>query len=595
MRRLSIATGHRGTMLRAAAAVLLLTAFLAPATQGEWPSFHNDARHTGFVPGSTYPVFVDVWWNNKTPENAQVKASPVLKDNILITASLGSPLASPANNGLVRALDAASGTELWRYKMAAPIESTPAISGERVYVVDTSGNLKALNLRSGGVEHSATVGQTLGHITLNEGKLFIGTEAGEVKAYLSSTLTLLWTFNVNEGYKVVTSYSNSTGYQCGSPPSSAPLQAPTSQPVRGAPTVFQGKVFFGSLNHWVFAVDEQGTGNLKTTAEWAYKTGDVVLATAAINNRAGADPRVVFSSYDGKVYSFPTTVSEQPCGTLNTPAWTYEVPSIVDSDTGEKQVSKVHSSPAAAGDKIFFGANNGKMYGVRADNGALIWETTAGNVLQPVTGSPAVANGKVVVGSEDKNVYWINATDGKILKKFATQSAIDTSPAIEGDRAFVAARDGTLYMFGPEIPRRADLQVTAVQAVGSSLQVTVKNAGDAAASGNTSVRLLVGGTFLANVAVPKLNASETVTVTSSTPVPGTGSVQVQAIVDPDNTIVESNDSNNELSQGVSLVPPVPDDPPEDDDGGGGFKIPAPGLVPTLALLGLAALAMRKRR
>lgn len=579
---------------RVAPAILLVAAVLAPAAQGEWPSFHGDARHTGFVPGSTYPVFVDVWWNNKTPDGAQVKASPVLKDNILITASLGSPLAAPANIGLVRALDASSGTELWRYKMAAPIESTPAISGERVYVVDTGGNLKALNLRSGGVEHSASVGATLGHITLNEGKLFIGTEAGEVKAYLSSTLTLLWTFPVAQGYQQVSSFNNVTNvWTC-----KAASPAPTAQPVRGAPTVFQGKVFVGSMNHWVFAIDEQGSGDLKTTAKWAFKTDDIVLSTAAINNRAGEAPRVIFSSYDGKVYSFPTTTSDEnsdTCGSLNTPVWSFPVPSIVDSDTGETQVSKVHSSPAAAGDKIFFGANNGKVYGIRADNGQKIWETTAGNVLQPVTGSPAVANGKVVIGSEDKKVYWINATDGKILKTFATQSAIDTSPAIEGDRAFVAARDGTLYMFGPEIPRRADLQVTSVSAVGSSLQVTVKNAGDAATSGNTTVRLLVGGTFLANVDIPKLDPGQATTVTSSTPVPGTGSVQVQAIVDPDNKIVESNDSNNELTQGVSLVPPATVGDSGGGDGGGGFKIPGLGLVPTLAMLGLALLALRKRR
>jgi MYXO-CTERM domain-containing protein len=592
-------------MLRAAAAVLLLTATLAPAAAGEWPSFHNDARHTGFVPGSSYPVFVDVWWNNKTPENAQVKASPVLRENILITASLGSPTASPANNGLVRALDAASGTELWQYKMAAPIESTPAISGERVYVVDTSGNLKALNLRTGGVEHSASVGATLGHITLNEGKLFIGTEAGDVKAYLASTLTLLWTFNVAQGYQEVASYNNVTDvYTCRA---ATGRPAPTAQPVRGAPAVFQGKVFVGSMNHWVFAIDEQGSGDLKTTAKWAFKTDDIVLSTPAINNRANVEPRVIFSSYDGRVYSFATDAPSEddtPCGLYHEPTWKFEVPSIIDSDTGEKQVSKVHSSPAAAGDKIFFGANNGKVYGISADGSpdtdsdgdgdTPLWETTAGNVLQPVTGSPAVANGKIVVGSEDKNVYWINASDGKILKKFATQSAIDTSPAIEGDRAFITARDGTLYMFGPEIPRRADLQVTSLVYSGGALQITVRNAGDAATSGNTTVRLLVGGTFLANVDVPKLGAGNSTTVTSTTPIPGEGSAQVQAIVDPDNTIVESNDSNNELSQGVSLVPPTPVES-EDGGGGGGFKIPSVGLVPMLALLGLAALALRRRR
>lgn len=577
-------------MLRLAAALLLLTAMFVPAAQGEWPSFHNDARHTGFVPNSSYPVFTDVWWNNRTPDGAQVKASPVLKDNILITASLGSASAKPANAGLVRGLDAASGKELWRHAMAKPVESTPAISGERVFVVDTGGALKALNLHTGAVEHTATVGATYGHLTLNEGKLFVGTEAGEVKAYLTSTLTLLWAFKVSEVFQTLGALNENTGkYAC-----SAPLSA---QPVRGAPVVFQGKVFFGSMNHWIIAVDEQGTGDLKTQVKWVYKTGDVVLSTGAINTRANQDPRIVFGSYDGNVRSFLTTASGEGgnnChGVMHTPSWTFEVPTIVDAQTQDEQVSKVHSSPAAAGDKIFFGANNGKMYGIRADNGQRIWETSAGNVLQPVTGSPAVANGIVVVGSEDKNVYWFNADNGTILKKFATQSAVDTGPAIEGDRAFVAARDGTLYMFGPKIPTQPDLIVQSISATASGLSIVVKNNGDAA-SANTTVRLFLGGTFLANVAVAAIEPGQSKTVTHAMQLPE-GSSTVRALVDPDGQVVESNESNNELSRGVSPPATATEGDGGGDGGGGGFKIPGPGFALVFAMLALALLGARRRR
>ena len=582
MRRLSIAVDHQGVMSwRALPAVLLLTVALVPPGQADWPSFHNDARHTGFIPGSNYPVYEEVWWSNKTLANAKILASPVLKDNILITADLA---------GLVRALDAASGKELWQHKMSAGVESTPAISGDLVYVVDTKGVLKALNLRSGAMEYTATAGASRAPITYNQGKIFLGTEAGEVKAFLATDLSLLWTFSVSSVNKVLGAYNNKTDtYACTQPLSAAPI--------RGAPVVFDGKVYFGSMNFWVFAVNEQGTGDKKTTVEWVAETGDIVVSTAAINSRPNAAPRVIFTSYDGKAYGFaasPSGAGDNNChGMIHQEDWTYEVPAVIIE--GEAQISKIHSSPASAGDRIFFGANNGKVYAIDAANGQFIWETVAGGQIAPVQSSPAVANGKVVIGSADKKVYWINATEGKILKTFGAQSAVDTGPAIDGDRAFVAASDGTLYMFGPMIPRRADLQVTSIEAIDGLLHVTVRNAGDANMTADTTLRILVGGTFLANVAVPKLALGASTTVSSSTPVPGTGSVQVQAIVDPDNTIVESNDSNNELSQGISLDPPVPEETEEDGGGGGGFKIPAPGLVPVLALLGLAALAMRKRR
>lgn len=570
---------------RAAPALLLLVAILAPTAQADWPSFHNDARHTGFVAGSSYPVYSEVWWSNKTLNNSKILASPVLKDSILVTADLA---------GEVRALDAASGKKLWHHKMAAAVESTPAISGDLVYVVDTAGTLKALNLQSGKMEYTTSAGSSRAPITYNQGKIFIGTEAGEVKAFLATDLSLLWTFSITSVNRVVGDYNNQTDtYACSQPMAAAP--------VRSAPVVFDGKVFFGSMNFWVFAIDEQGTGDKKTTVEWIAETGDIVVSTPAINSRPSQDPRIVFTSYDGKAYSFlasPLGEGGNNCnGLVHTPVWEYEVPAVIID--GEAQISKIHSSPAAAGDRIIFGANNGKVYAVNAENGERLWETTAGGQIAPVQSSPAVANGKVVIGSADKKVYWINASDGKVLKTFPAQSAVETGPAIDGDRAFVAASEGTLYMFGPEIPRRADLIVQSISAVGTTLQVSVKNQGDAATSGNTTLRLFVGDTFLGNVAVPKLEPGASTNVEHAAASVTPGSVSVRALVDPDNAIAESNDSNNELTSAVAIgsVTPAPGEGGEGGGGddGGGFKIPGVGPVATLAMLGLALLALRRRR
>src|SRR5688572_5634741 len=158
MRGLSIAARHRGVMLRLAAAALLVLACLAPAAQAEWASFRGDSRNSATVPNSNYALYEDVWWNNKTLGNAQIKASPVLKDGILIVADLGSTSKCPVNPGSppntgkaqtavlgqVRALDAESGKQIWCHQMTSSVISTPAISGERVYVADSKGVLRAL-------------------------------------------------------------------------------------------------------------------------------------------------------------------------------------------------------------------------------------------------------------------------------------------------------------------------------------------------------------------------------------------------------------------------------------------------------------------
>lgn len=588
-------------MLRLAAAGLLVFALLSPAAMAEWPSFRGDSHNSGSVAGGTYPVFTDVWWNDKMAGNARVQATPVLKDAIVVIADLGasysvttttkgsntatstSTIATPL--GVVHALDAESGKELWTHKMTGAIYGTPAIAGQLVYVADVKGVLRALDLLTGEKRYEApNIGATKGSITFHEGKVFIGTEAGEMKAF-GSDLTPLWSFKMSE-YGTMTKTSSTGATTCEN-------KFPAKE-IRGAPAIFDKKVFFGSYNHYIFAVDEEGLGNGKSRPMWYHQTGDVVFGSPSIDIRSDDSVQLIVGSYDGKVYAFEPSISgegDDPCfGATTDPTWTYEVPS-----TGT-QISKVHSSPASRLDRIYVGANNGHVYGLDAFDGTKKWDATAGSVLTPVTSSPVYANGKIVVGSEDKKVYWIDAETGSILKTFSTQEAILASPAIDGVRAFVASQDGTVYMFGPEIPKRPDLAVTQVRgdAAGGTILVTVKNQGDAATPGNVTVRVLLRGTFLANVVVKPLGAGESVVASAALPAGTTGSVPVKAIADPDNQVNESNDSNNELTQSVSLVQATEEPTPDKDGGGGGIKIPGLALPALVAGLALALVAARRR-
>jgi outer membrane protein assembly factor BamB len=585
-------------VLRPLAALLLLAPLLAPAATADWASFHADARGSGFIPNSTYSLYEDVWWNNKTLANAQVHASPVIKDGILITADLGSPAPPagiPANAGLVRALDVESGRELWSYRMPGPVEGTPAIAGERVYVVDTGGNLKALNLRDGRVETSAAagVGATLGSIREHEGKVFIGNEAGEMKAYLASSLTLLWTFSLGQGHTLFAPPAPAVPPVC-----TLPL---TAKPIRGAPAVFDGKVFFGSMNFYVIAVDEEGRGDGTTGLLWFHKTGDVVLGAPSIDIVDANTHRVVVGSYDGKVYSFDPSpsVSSGACGpgsansygSDNNPSWTYEVPSIVDATTGEKQVSKVQSSPANSGNRVYVGANNGHVYGLDATNGALAWEQAGtGNALKPVTSSPAVANGIVVVGSEDTRIYWLSASNGSILKSFATKASIQTSPAVDGVRVLISATDGTTYMFGPKVPPRSDLTVASVTATPVTITVTVKNLGTDAAPAGT-VRILLDGTFLEDIKVDALGAGQQQVVTHTGAL-APGQHVIKASADWTNTAKESAESNNDFTLTTQIQAPAP--PPTAATSSDTKKGPGAGIAFAALLLGCAAVRRSRK-
>jgi outer membrane protein assembly factor BamB len=67
----------------------------------------------------------------------------------------------------------------------------------------------------------------------------------------------------------------------------------------------------------------------------------------------------------------------------------------------------ISSSPALAGDTLYFGANDGKVYAVDARTGEERWSFQTGG---EVRSSPAVADGAIYVGSRDGFVYAIAGT-----------------------------------------------------------------------------------------------------------------------------------------------------------------------------------------
>ncbi|MHB1261278.1 MAG: outer membrane protein assembly factor BamB family protein [Thermoplasmatota archaeon] len=541
-------------MLRTLATGMLLLAALTPAVSGDWSSFHNDSRKSGFVAGTEYQVYRDVWWNKKLPNNTTLEASPVVSAGIVVIGGWDTVL---------RAYDAASGATKWEYKMTDKIVATPAIASGRVYAVDVKGALVSLDLQTGKKYAETTVGATLSPVTAHEGKIFIGTEAGEMKAFdvksSDSVMTLLWTFSM-------ASFKPDTG--------TVACVHPVGQ-IRSAAAIHDGIVYFAAMNNHVYAINEEGEPDDTTRAQWFNITGDIILASPTIDfTNTQAD----FASYDGKVRAF-TLARPNPasCAAANRlPTWTYAA-------TGNAQI---RSSPATDGARIYFGTNSGQVLAI-SKSGAGLWSRATGD---PVVSSPAVSNGIVVVGSDDKNVYWLSAENGTVLKQFATESVVRSSPALDGTRAFIASFDGTLYMFGPEIPRRADLIVESISYIGTTLNVVLKNQGDAA-SGATTVRLFLADTFLANVDLAAIDPGQTSTVSHAATL--VASTAVKALVDPDGTVAESIESNNEKTQAVA--PPVTATPTPEKDDGGGFKIPGLGLVPMLAVLALALLALRRRR
>ncbi len=105
------------------------------------------------------------------------------------------------------------------------------------------------------------------------------------------------------------------------------------------------------------------------------------------------------------------------------------------------------SPPAAAGDRLYVGANDGNLYCLQAATGQVLWTFATGG---EVRSRPAVdpAAGRVWFASADGCIYCLN-TDGAELWRQDTGAAVYSSPLRVGDRLLCANNAGDVLSLDP--------------------------------------------------------------------------------------------------------------------------------------------------
>jgi len=186
----------------------------------------------------------------------------------------------------------------------------------------------------------------------------------------------------------------------------------TDGAVYSSPAVADGKVYVGSRDGDVYALDQQ-TGALI----WNYTTGGFVDSSPAV-----VDGRVYIGSYDDKVYCFDAATGAR--------IWNYP--------TG----SSVSSSPAVAGSRVYIASQDGKVYCLDAATGVHIWNYSTGG---SESSSPAVVGGRVYIGSASGKVYCLDAATGAHIWDYPTGAWVYSSPAVVDDRVYVGSSNAKVY------------------------------------------------------------------------------------------------------------------------------------------------------
>lgn len=322
----------------------------------------------------------------------------------------GSSIYAADRNGLVKALDADSGVEIWSVNLAEKTgflsASIPAmlsggltVSGEHLYVGTERGTLIALNANDGEIAWEANAGgEVLSRPEVSEGLVLVHTGNGLLQAFDTATGEQRWSLN---------------------------LDTP-SLSVRGesAPAVAMGAAFIGGDNGRVSAV-MLGQGQLIWQQRISQATGTTEISRLNDVDMTPvvADGRVYAIAYNGNLVAM-----DMRSGQI---LWKRDFGSV--------------NELVLDGESLYVVDQNDNVYGLRAADGVTMWSQD--KLLHRNLSAPELFNGYLVVGDGEGYLHWLDTSNGQfVAQNKLSSSGILSRPSVAGDKLMVQARDGRLYL-----------------------------------------------------------------------------------------------------------------------------------------------------
>jgi outer membrane protein assembly factor BamB len=352
---------------RIVAAALLAALSQAAAHAADWPMLMNGPAHTGRAADAAAGRIAGFRLAGRFDAHAAIHASPV---------AVGAQLFVGAENGNLYAIDVATMKLRWLFHASGGIASTPAVADGVVYFLSRDGRLHALDAANGAP---------------------------------------LWSFRTR-GEAVVAAHG-----MFGTPLAEEPVQDPLDLYL-SSPLVHAGKVYFGSSDERVYALDAK-TGK----PAWVFKTGGMVHSSPAL-----VGDKIVVGSWDGAVYALDAASGEE--------RWRFQ------TRTEQKNSVNlgVQASASSDGETVYIGSRDGFFYALDAGSGRKKWQYDAQGTW--VVGTPALDEASVYVGTSDSGLLLaLDKKTGKERYRFETRVWTFASPLRVGDLVVAASMKGELH------------------------------------------------------------------------------------------------------------------------------------------------------
>jgi len=359
-------------------------------------TFQANPRHTGVYATKPFGELKRVKFTFQT--QGHIRSTPAVVGNVLFFGS---------GDSFFYALDAISGTELWRFKTGGAVHSSPAVEDGVVYFTSRDRMLYALDAKQGrekwhfqfdeDTHYQYGFDYYTSSPTLENGIIYVGGGDGYLYAINAETGGQIWKFAAGSR-------------------------------IRNSPAIEKGTLVFGTMNGHVIALDVNGR------KLWDYATFGTTLnfedygydRAAVLSSPSIADDIVTVGCRDGFLYAL-----ELKTGALR---WKFD-----------HNISWAISTPGRADGKVYCGSSDGHFYqSVDLLTGKEEWRFTS---KSGVWSSPAIAGNELYFADFGGYVYGIDRKKGKEIWRYKTSGPVYASPAINDRVLYCGSDDGRLYAF----------------------------------------------------------------------------------------------------------------------------------------------------
>lgn len=352
-----------------------------------WPTFAHDSAHSGAypAPGAAAPLRGQVGWQRNT--GGGIFSSPILADGILYVGS---------TSGNLSAMDARTGRIFWQHRVGQYLnDTTPVVVGRVLFVAANRSWVQALDRTNGQQLWAANLGEVIQAPPVYAGGLVLINARTTTFALDAHTGSVTWRFHERG---------------------------------QGWPTQMATAV----LGQVVYVA--QGTSNIVYALSlptghqlWSHDAGDRLISSPLV-----AGQQVVIGTWNGRVEALDATT-----GALR---WSYNVNQALKPGSPQDGIA---GTPATAGDALVIGTYSGNVLALGQGDGQLRW---AHAIDAPVLDVPVVAGDTLYV-SGGQAVYALSTADGSQRWRLAL-GEIRGGLALGPDRLYAATVQGYVYAVG---------------------------------------------------------------------------------------------------------------------------------------------------